>query len=242
MKILSPTEVFGLQLNRTSVNDTDYNVRSQDVLVVWESATSNRYANLPAASVVTDGDEIVWLVDDHGLFSSSVTVTVRPHGTDKIAGKTELLLDKPYEAVCLKCNKVDGWSIIAINSATIESVDIVSALGFVPADTANPIFTGTIVAPSIFITGGTRQQVEVVNSTTVLTGNQSVVIVNSPNPADIHMPVGEENVVYRIRNMGPGLVLIKPAGTNTVEMGSQYELAAPNAVSLIFTANNWYIF
>jgi hypothetical protein len=242
MKNPSPTEVFGLQLARVSVHDTDYNIRTQDVLVVWDELTHSRKAQLPPSTNVTDGDEIVWVVDDHGLLSTLVTITILPHEGETIAGKPSLILDQPYEAICLKCNKVNGWSIIAINSGSLNAVDITTALGFAPVNPANPIFTGTVVAPGLFITGGTKQQVEIVNSTTVLTGNQSVVIVNSANPADIFLPLGEDNTVYRIRNMGPGLVTIKPAGTNTVELAAQFDLHAPNAVSLIFTSNNWYVF
>ena len=86
-----------------------------------------------------------------------------------------------------------------------------------------------------------RHKVELVTGTIALSLAQTIVLINSATNCNIFLPVGVDDQVYRVRNIGPGAVTFVGNGANTVEDASTFLLRTTNAFDLVFYGNNWYI-
>lgn len=86
-----------------------------------------------------------------------------------------------------------------------------------------------------------RHKVELVTGTIALSNAQTIILINSATNCNIFLPIGVNDQVYRVRNIGAGLATFIPNGSNTVENAGSYQLKLTNAFDLVFYANNWYI-
>lgn len=88
----------------------------------------------------------------------------------------------------------------------------------------------------------TSLKIEYLTGTTVLSHTQNAAIIDSFSDCNIFLPLGEDNLKYRLRNVGTGRATFIPYGTDTIEKVSSYTLLTTNAFDLVFLNGNWFLF
>jgi len=106
---------------RTSVADANYTIASTTATILaYTSITAARILTLPAA---TTSGQLIWVVDESGLLSSTLSLTIQRAGTDLIEGQTSYVLTGQYAALCLSSNGSGKWTILTYEELPIAIAD-----------------------------------------------------------------------------------------------------------------------
>ncbi len=106
--------------NRVAVSDAAYTVTAPIWGVPWvnevayTALTAPRMVTLPAASAYPTGTRLL-IVDEAGLCTPALTISVQPAGTDTINGitsATPTVLNQKCAYVAVASNGVNGWVIV----------------------------------------------------------------------------------------------------------------------------------
>jgi len=89
-------------LNRTSVHDQDYDVLETDTLVAVTENTDDLFFTLPPIATIAVGKVYIFKVEYSNLLGKSIYI--RPAGSEKIDGATEVLLSTAYASVSIYSN------------------------------------------------------------------------------------------------------------------------------------------
>jgi hypothetical protein len=100
-----------LDIGRTPVSDTNYTQTLDNIQIAYTTLTVSRVISLLPASSFAPGQQII-IRDDSGSASSTVTISAKPNGTDKINGSntTQIMVNAPFGAVWLESNGVSSWT------------------------------------------------------------------------------------------------------------------------------------
>lgn len=105
-----------------AVADADYSPSPVDKFVTYTSLTVTRTINLPAASTLNGGQEII-IIDGTGNCSSTITITIYPDGSDTINGSNApIVINTPRGYVRLVTNSSGGWHRDIISQYNLRDV------------------------------------------------------------------------------------------------------------------------
>ena len=97
-------------LTRYPVADANYTVSTTlSCIVAYTSITVSRTVTLPAA---TTAGQIIWVVDESGALSPTISITIQRAGSDTIEGQTSLVLTGQYAALCLESSGSGKWTTL----------------------------------------------------------------------------------------------------------------------------------
>lgn len=121
---------------RHAVSDAAYTGLVTDRLIAYITLTAARVVSLPAASLYPTGAWLV-VVDETGLCSPTLTITLSRNGSDTINGGTSVVLNGPYAAVIIESNGSNAWTIVdrqLAGYATVRTTVNDAAYTILPTD------------------------------------------------------------------------------------------------------------
>ncbi len=96
---------------RTAVNDANYSVKATDRIIAYTALSAARTVSLPAAASYPVGS-LLFVVDESGAVTTSLTITASPNGSDTIGGRTSASIASAYGAIGLESNGSNAWTIV----------------------------------------------------------------------------------------------------------------------------------
>ncbi len=96
---------------RTSVADAAYSALATDRMIAYTALTAARAVALPAANAFPTGTRLI-VVDETGICSSSLTITLNRAGADTINGATSLVLNAAYAFAAIESNGSNAWTVL----------------------------------------------------------------------------------------------------------------------------------
>jgi hypothetical protein len=115
---------------RTAVSDAAYTALVTDRMIAYTALTAARIVSLPASSAYPSGT-LLWIIDESGNASGSLTITAAANGGDTIVGGAQIKTANGFLA--LESNQSGQWSNLAGGAGGVTSVA-----------TAYPVGGGTI--------------------------------------------------------------------------------------------------
>ena len=107
---------------RIPVADTNYTiVASGPTIVAYTSITAARTVTLPAASL--SAGQLIYIIDESGLLTSTLSITIQRAGSDTIEGQTSFVLSGQYAAICLESNGSNKWTVATYEELPVSVAD-----------------------------------------------------------------------------------------------------------------------
>lgn len=132
---------------RYGVADAAFTARTFDTYIGIASLTATRILTLPAASAYPVGHGLA-IVDESGVVSPTVSLTITAAGTDKINGNATLPQTTPYGGALLFSDGVSKWTAIALpaSGATNSVLYVAQSLTSGQQDQARTNISGAVTA------------------------------------------------------------------------------------------------
>ncbi|RFB80033.1 hypothetical protein [Methylovirgula sp. 4M-Z18] len=143
-----PAQRVALNIDQaTTVADANQTVTSLMEAVVWTSITAPRTAQLPAASSLNQG-QAIYIFDESGNCSQTVTITIAANGSDTINGASGYALNYARAGVVLMRVSSTKWTAISASSPPTDAVGYRNKLisGEMAIDQRNAGASQTIMA------------------------------------------------------------------------------------------------
>jgi hypothetical protein len=109
-------------------SDVNSTAKITDRQIAYASLTAARTITLEAASAYPSG-ALLTIVDESGMCSAALTLTIARAGSDTINGGTSAILAAPYSSLVIESNGVNGWVIVNQTSAQATTTMAQSATG-----------------------------------------------------------------------------------------------------------------
>ena len=107
---------------RIAVADTNYTiVASTPTIVAYTSITAARTVTLPAATLAAG--QLIYIMDESGLLTSTLSITIAAAGADTIEGQTSYVLTGQYAAICLESNGSNKWTVATYEELPVAVAD-----------------------------------------------------------------------------------------------------------------------
>ncbi len=108
-------------INRVAVADANYVVTAtSSVIVAYTSITAARTITLPSANL---SGQLVWIIDESGSVTSTLSLTIQRAGSDLIEGQTSIALLGGYSAICLESSGSGAWTVQTYEELPIAVAD-----------------------------------------------------------------------------------------------------------------------
>ena len=111
-------------LSRYDLTDQDETLTvGPNYFALIQTLTTRRVVTLPPANTYADAS-VIYFQDEVGGISRDFPLVIRTQGTDRIDGKTEVVLDHPYSALRVNPNGNDKFSYDRVQAASFSETFI----------------------------------------------------------------------------------------------------------------------
>jgi hypothetical protein len=114
-------------ISRTAIADANYTALTTDRNVAYTTLSAARTISLPAAASFPIGVRLT-VLDESGLASGTLSVSLAANGTDQIDGAANVVINSAYGYVALESNGSNKWTIVDQTASNLVGVGIGTAI------------------------------------------------------------------------------------------------------------------